>query len=82
MAKNPPANSGDIRDLSSIPGSGRSPGEGNDNPLRYSCPENSMDRGNWQVTVHGVTKNWTQLRQPSMYVYIRVCLCTRENIPE
>ena len=82
MAKNPPANIGDIKDLSSIPGSGRSPGEGNDNPLRYSCPENSMDRGNWQVTVHGVTKNWTQLRQLSMYVYIHVCLCMRENISE
>ena len=40
-----------------------SPGEGKDNPLQYSCPENSMDRGNGQATVHGVTKNWTQLRQ-------------------
>ena len=46
-----------------IPGLRRSPGEGNGNPLQYSCPENSMDRGNGQATVHGVTKNWTQLRQ-------------------
>ena len=41
-------------DLGLIPGSGRSPGEGNGNPLQYSCLENSMDRGAWQVTVHGV----------------------------
>ena len=42
-------------DPASIPGSGRSPGEGNGYPLQYSCPENSMDRGAWRVTVHGVT---------------------------
>ena len=47
-------------DPGSIPGSGRSPGEGNDNPLQYSCLENLMDRGAWQA-VHGVTKNQTQL---------------------
>ena len=39
-----------------IPGSGRSPGEGNGNPLQYSCPENPMDRGAWQASVHGVTR--------------------------
>ena len=43
-------------DLSSIPGSGRSPGEGNGNPLHYSCRENPLDRGAWQATVHGVTR--------------------------
>ena len=48
-------------DLGSIPGSGRSPGEGNGNPLQYSCLENPMDRGTWWATVHGVTKSWTQL---------------------
>ena len=47
-------------DLGSIPGSGRSPGEGNGNPLQYSCLENSMDRGAWWATDHGVTKSWTQ----------------------
>ena len=46
-------------DLGSILGSGRSPGEGNGNPLQYSCLENPMDRGAWWVTVHGVTKSWT-----------------------
>ena len=49
-------------DLSSIPGSGRSPGEGNGYPLQYSCLENSMDGGAWQDTVHGVTKSRTRLR--------------------
>ena len=43
-------------DAGSIPGSGRSPGEGNDNPLQYSCLGNPMDRGAWQATVHGITK--------------------------
>ena len=45
----------------SIPGSGRYPGEGNGNPLQYCCLENSMDRGTWQATDHGVTKSQTQL---------------------
>ena len=46
-------------DLGSIPGSGRSPGEGNGYPLQYSCLENSMDRGTWWAIVHGVTKSQT-----------------------
>ena len=46
-------------DLDSIPGSGRSLGEGNGNPLQNSCLENPMDRGAWWATVHGVTKSWT-----------------------
>ena len=48
-------------DLGSIPGSGRSPGEGNGNPLHYSCLENLMDGGAWWATVHGVSKSWTRL---------------------
>ena len=48
-------------DLVFIPGSGRFSGEGNGNPLQYSCLENSMDRGAWQVTVHGVPKSQTRL---------------------
>ena len=51
MVKNPPANAGDIRDMDSIPGSGRSPGEGNGNRLQYSFLENSTDRGAWWATV-------------------------------
>ena len=46
-------------DAGSIPGSGRSPGEGNGNPFQYSCLEKSMDRGAWPATVLGVTKSWT-----------------------
>ena len=53
-AKNSPANA---KDVGSIPGLGRSPKEGNDNPLQYSCLENPMDRGAWQATVHGITKS-------------------------
>ena len=49
------------RDPGSIPGSGRSPGEGNGNPLQYYCLENPMDRGAWQATVHGVAKSRTGL---------------------
>ena len=56
VVKDLPANVGDARDRGSIPGSGRCPGEGNGNPLQYSCLENSMDRGAWRATVHGVTK--------------------------
>ena len=48
-----------VGDLGSIPGLGRSPGEGNGNPLQYSCLENSMDGGAWWATVHGVAKSWT-----------------------
>ena len=51
----------DAGDQSLIPGLGSSFGEGNGNPLQYSCLENSMDRGAWWATVHGVTKSWTRL---------------------
>ena len=54
VVKNPPANAGGTRDAGSIPGSGRSLGEGNANQLQYSCPEISMDRGAWWAIVHGV----------------------------
>ena len=69
------ANAGDLRDMGSIPGWGRSPagGHGNPlqyNPLQYSCPENPMDKGAWQATVHGVTKSWTRLKWLSTYTYI------------
>ena len=67
MVKNPPANAEDTRDMGSIPGSGRSPREGNGNPLQYSCLENPMARGAWQVTVHGVAKNRTQLSDQHMH---------------
>ena len=58
MVKDPPAHVGDT---GSIPGSGRPPGEGNGNPLQYSCLENPMDRGAWWATVHGAAKSQTRL---------------------
>jgi len=59
VVKNLPANGGDSRDPSSIPGSGRSPGVGSGNPLWHSCLENFMDRGAWWTKVHGAAKSWT-----------------------
>ena len=61
MVKNPPANTGDIGDVGSIRGSGRSPGGVHGNPLQYSCLENPLDRGACWATVNGVTKSQTQL---------------------
>ena len=58
VVKNPPTNAGD---MGLIPESGRSPGEGNGNPLQNSCLGNSMNRGVWQATVHGVAKSPIQL---------------------
>ena len=56
VLKNPPAKTGDVRDVVSIPGLGRSPGGRNGNPLWYSCLENPIDRGAWWATVHGVAE--------------------------
>ena len=55
-------------DRGSIPGSGKSPGEGNGNPLQYSCLENPMDKGAWLATVHGVTKSQTRLSDFTIYL--------------
>ena len=62
MIKNPAVNAGDIRNVSSIPGLGRSPGEGHGNPLQYSCLENPMDRGAWWAMVNRVAKSQTHLK--------------------
>ena len=62
MVKNLSANAGSIRDVSSIPGSGRSPGAGHDNLLQDSCLEYPMNRGAWRATVHVVLKSQTQLK--------------------
>ena len=66
-----------VGDLGSIPGSGRSPGEGNGNPLQYSCLENPMDRGAWRAAVRGVAKTQTRLSDFTftfMYVCMYVCM--------
>ena len=59
MEKNLPGNAGDTREAGLIPGSGRSPGGGNGNPLQYSSLENPTDRGAWRATVHGVEESDT-----------------------
>ena len=63
MVKNPNVNAGNARNMDSIPGTGRCPGEGNGNPLQYSCLENPMDRGVWWTIVHWVIKGQTLLKQ-------------------
>ena len=59
VVKNPPTNAGDVRDMGLIPGLGRSPAEGNGNPLQYSCLENPVDRGTRWAIVRGVAKSQT-----------------------
>ena len=59
MGKESACNAGYTGDVGLNPGSGRSPGEGHDSPLQYSCLEDPADRGTWWAAVHGVTKNWT-----------------------
>ena len=61
VVKNSPTSAGDTRDMTSVPRLRRPPGEGNGNPLQYSCLGNPMNRGAWKATVHGVTKCQTQL---------------------
>ena len=61
VVKNTPANAGDIRDVGSIPGSGKSPGGEHSNPLQCSCLENPMDGGAWRATVYRVAKSRTRL---------------------
>ena len=68
-----------VGDLHSTPGSGRSPGEGNDYPLQYSRLENSMDRGIWQATVHGVAKSQTRLRDFQFGLIGSFCRCWSLN---
>ena len=67
MVKNLPVNAGDVRDVGFIPGSERSSGGGNGNPLQYSCLRNPIDRGTWLAIVHRVAKSQTQLKQFSMH---------------
>ena len=62
LAKNLLANAGNIREVGSVPGLGKSPGAGNGNPLQYSCLVNPLDRGAWWDAVHRVTKIWTPLK--------------------
>ena len=77
-----PAHAGGIRDVGSIPGSGRLPGEEHGKPLQHSGLENLMDRGVWQATVHRVTKNRTQMKQLSMHAPTEAIKCKRLRVRE
>ena len=75
MVKNPPANAGDVRDVGSIPESGRSPGGGHGNPLQYSCLENPMVSGVWWARINWIANCWTQMKQFSMHPHIHLLTC-------
>ena len=72
VLENLPANAGNIRDAGSIPRLGRSPGGRHGIPLQYSCLENSMNRGTWQATVHGVAQSQTRLKRLITHVIIKM----------
>ena len=71
MVRNPLATAGDVKDVGSVPGSGRSPRGGHGNPLQYSYLGNSMDRGAWQAAVHRVTKSQIYLKWLSTYACMK-----------
>ena len=73
VVKNLPDKARNTGNTQLIPGSGRSPGGGNGNPLQYSCLKNPVDRGPWQAALHRVTQSWTQLKRLSMHA------CTGEG---
>ena len=73
MVKNLPTNAGDSGDTDSIPGSRRSPEEGNSNPLQYSCLENPTERRAWWATVHGVTESRTRLSVHACSTFLVQC---------
>ena len=80
MIKNLLVNTGVARDAGSILGLGRSPGEGQGNPLQYSCLENPMERGVWWTTVQRVTKSQTWLKCPILFgLCARLCVCVSEG---
>ena len=78
LVKNLPADAGDARDSSLIPGLGRFPGGGHSDPLQYSCLENPMSREACQTTVHRVAESWTQLKQLSMHASKAIAVSLRK----
>ena len=82
MVKNRSANGGDARDMGSIPGSGRSPGEGNGNTLQYSCLGNPMDKGAWQATVHRVTKQMDTTKHTHTHNNMMLALAKKKERKE
>jgi len=84
VGNEPTSNAGDTAEMSSVPGSGRSPGEGNGNPLQYSCLENPMDKGTLWATVQRLTKSPTRpmTKHSHIYLYESVRLNTSELLKE
>ena len=79
--KKTPANAGDIRDVASVPGSGRSSGGGHGNPLQYSCLENPIDRGAWQATVHSFTElDKAEWLNNHTHIHTKMCIFHMQNI--
>ena len=78
LVQNPPGNAGDAGDSGSVPGSGRSPGVGNGNPLQYSFLGNPMDRGAWWAAVHKVTKSWT--RQSHQHIREELIILSQQGL--
>ena len=76
LVNNPPVSAGDVRDTSSVPRSGRSPGERHGNPLQYSFLKNPMDRGAWWTSVHRITKSQTRL---STYAATKISCASTES---
>ena len=79
MVKNPPAKTGNPRDMGLIPGLGRSPGVGNGNPLQCSCLQNPRDGRAWLAAVYGVAQGQIRLKQlssSSILIYIKACIHT------
>ena len=81
VVKNLSINEGDIRNASLIAGLGRSPGEGNGNPLQYSCLENPLDRGTWWATVHGVAESRTRLSDFTFLSFLSLVAQMVKNLP-
>ena len=80
--KDPPASAGDLRNAGSIPESEKYLGEGNGNPLQYSCVENPMDGGAWRATVHRVTKSRTRLSDFTFFHFPVSPVCVTKRVPE
>ena len=78
VVKKPPDNAEDVGDLGSIPEWGRSPGEGNGNPLQDPCLGNPMNRGAWRATAHGVAKSWMRLNTSTYNLFLKIVLSLRE----
>ena len=78
VVKKPPDNAEDVGDAGSIPGWGRSPGEGNGNPLQQPSLGNPMDRGAWRATAHGVAKSWMWLNTGTYNLFFKIVLSLKE----